>query len=87
MAADPPNTTLSSAPPPEDDIVTGMETETPHPDALAIVRFPDGCPGAPLGVDQGLSAYEATYDTLGEMSSHSVSLRAGALGLGPCSAS
>ena len=67
MAADPPNPTLSSAPPPEDVIVTGTETETPHRDALAIVRFPDGCPGAPLGVDQGLSAYQATYNTLGEM--------------------
>ena len=64
---DPPNTTLSSAPPPEDGIGTGMGAETPHPDALAIVRFPDGCPGAPLAVDQGLSAYEATYNTLGEM--------------------
>ena len=63
---DPPNTTLSSAPPPEDGIGTGTEMGTPHPNALAIVQFPNGCPGAPLGVDQGLSAYEATYNTLGE---------------------
>lgn len=66
---DPPDATLSSAqtaPPPEDGVGPGMETETPLPDALAIERFPDGCPGAPLGVDQGLSVYETTHGTLGD---------------------
>lgn len=64
---DPPNATLSSAPPPEDGVGPGMETETPLPDVLVIEWFPDGCPGTLLGVDQGLSMYEATHDMLGDL--------------------